>query len=142
MKTTATPTGGFAPHAEALPSWLQAIPEAGRAEATPQIRLFITKSRRMAALSLAQELQIGRADPKRNVRPDLDLTADGALDAGVSRMHAAIQRQNGEVVVVDLGSANGTRLNGVELLPNRAQPLSDGDELELGALHMRVYLDG
>jgi len=65
----------------------------------------------------------------------------GGLDAGVSRMHAALQLQDGEVMIVDLGSSNGTRVNGVELLPNRPQPLHDGDELELGALQIRVYLD-
>ncbi|MER3513790.1 MAG: hypothetical protein C4310_04885 [Chloroflexota bacterium] len=95
----------------------------------------------MVTLPMTHEVRIGRTDPKRNIYPDLDLTADGGLDAGVSRMHAALQLQDGEVMIVDLGSSNGTRVNGVELLPNRPQPLHDGDELELGALQIRVYLD-
>ncbi len=105
------------------------------------VRLFITSSRRMVTLPMTHEVRIGRTDPKRNIYPELDLTVDGGLDAGVSRMHAAIQVQDGEIVIVDLGSSNGTRVNGVELLPNRPQPLHDGDEVELGALQIRVYLD-
>lgn len=111
------------------------------ARAARSVRLFIASSRRMVTLPMTHEVRIGRTDPKRNIYPDLDLTADGGLDAGVSRMHAALQFQDGEVVIVDLGSSNGTRVNGVELLPNRPQPLHDGDELELGALQIRVYLD-
>lgn len=111
------------------------------AGAVRSVRLFITSSRRIVTLPVAHEVRIGRTDPKRNIYPDLDLTADGGLDAGVSRMHAALQVQDGEVMIVDLGSSNGTRVNGVELLPNRPQPLHDGDELELGALQIRVYLD-
>lgn len=114
-----------------------AIPAGG----APSIRLFISSSRRMVTLPVAHEVRIGRTDPKRNIYPELDLTADGGLDAGVSRMHAALQVQGGEIVLVDLGSSNGTRVNGVELLPNRPQPLHDGDEVELGALQIRVYLD-
>lgn len=153
----------------AVPAWLQVVPDmppltepelaepapgnialsgsAGYAkETTParaarSVRLFIASSRRMVTLPMTHEVRIGRTDPKRNIYPDLDLTADGGLDAGVSRMHAALQVQDGEVLIVDLGSSNGTWVNGVELLPNRPQPLHDGDEIALGALQLRIYLD-
>lgn len=127
---------------EALPAWLRAMPEPPRpAKTDVQVRLFILSSRRMVTLPSMREVRIGRADARRNVHPELDLTEDGGLDAGVSRLHAAIQRQNGEVAIIDLGSSNGTRVNGVDLLPNRPQPLNDGDEVELGALQLRIYLD-
>jgi hypothetical protein len=127
---------------EALPAWLEALPDTEQpAELKPQVRLFVTKSRRMTALPSSAEVRLGRVDAKRNVHPELDFTADGGLDAGVSRLHAVILRQNGEALIMDLSSTNGTRVNDVELAPNRPQPLHDGDEIELGALKVRVYLD-
>jgi two-component system, cell cycle response regulator len=52
------------------------------------------------------------------------------LDDGVSREHAAVERDGGKVVLVDLGSTNGTFCNG-----NRVarQDLTDGDKISIGA---------
>lgn len=53
---------------------------------------------------------------------------DYALDdAGISRIHAEIVREDGNLVVKDLGSRNGTSLNGKTLVPYRTYPLQDGD---------------
>jgi len=55
-------------------------------------------------------------------------------DAGVSRRHAMLSRSpDGGLSVSDLGSANGTQLNGVDLVPGVAAPLKDGDAIALGA---------
>ncbi|HTP51370.1 MAG TPA: ATP-binding protein [Anaeromyxobacteraceae bacterium] len=57
-------------------------------------------------------------------------TADVCLgDPGVSRRHARVIREGGELVVEDLGSTNGTFLNGAEI--GRAV-LSRGDRLQVG----------
>jgi serine phosphatase RsbU (regulator of sigma subunit) len=48
----------------------------------------------------------------------------------VSRKHAEVHLNFGEVVIVDLGSANGTRVNGEKILGPRA--LKDNDQVELG----------
>ncbi len=56
-------------------------------------------------------------------------------DPNVSRRHAEVRRQGAEVVVRDLGSTNGTRVNGLPLRDE--QVLSDGDELSLGTTHLR-----
>jgi pSer/pThr/pTyr-binding forkhead associated (FHA) protein len=54
-------------------------------------------------------------------------------DSNVSRRHAELRR-NGEVVVVtDLGSTNGTRVNGT---PVREQVLSSGDEVSVGSTRL------
>jgi hypothetical protein len=52
-------------------------------------------------------------------------------EAGLSRVHASIDRLGAIWWVRDLDSANGTRLNGQPLQP-RGEALQDGDELELG----------
>ena len=48
----------------------------------------------------------------------------------IGRLHAWIERNsNGEYVLVDLGSANHTTLNGEILVPNEKKVLRDGDEI-------------
>lgn len=51
-------------------------------------------------------------------------------DANVSRRHAEIRRTEEGMVVTDLGSTNGTRVNGS---PVREQVLESGDEITLGS---------
>lgn len=82
-------------------------------------------------------VRIGRADAEQNYRPDLDLGSDDA----VSRRHAEIRRRGQQFFLVDLGSTNGTQLNGEPLLPNVEVPLSDGSEIRLGAITLlKVHL--
>ncbi len=51
-------------------------------------------------------------------------------DTGVSRAHAEIHADGGQVRVVDLDSTNGTLVNGRRV---REAALSDGDRLDIGA---------
>jgi len=55
-------------------------------------------------------------------------------DANVSRRHAEVKRQGSDVVVVDLQSTNGTRVNG---LPIRERVLADGDDITVGTTILR-----
>ncbi|SOY47831.1 putative Forkhead-associated protein [Cupriavidus taiwanensis] len=63
-----------------------------------------------------------------------------ALAAPLSRRHARIFAEHGAVYVADLGSKNGTRVNGAAVARQPAR-LSDGDEVAFGpALSFRVRL--
>jgi FhaA, N-terminal domain/FHA domain len=55
-------------------------------------------------------------------------------DSNVSRRHAELRREDGAYWIVDLGSTNGTELNGKRV--ERAR-LSDGDRITLGATDVR-----
>lgn len=55
-------------------------------------------------------------------------------DEGVSRRHAEIRRQGHDIVLVDLGSMNGTKLNGAGVRQHR---LADGDEIVVGSSRLR-----
>jgi hypothetical protein len=55
-------------------------------------------------------------------------------DANVSRRHAEVRHEDGSYWVIDLGSTNGTELNGRRI--ERAE-LSDGDRITLGATDVR-----
>lgn len=82
---------------------------------------------------------IGRSDTSSTQKPDLDLTPYGALEKGVSRIHAAIYRSEDTLTLIDKGSANGTHLNGQRLVPNQPRVLRDGDEIRLGKLIAHIY---
>ena len=63
-------------------------------------------------------------------------------DVGISRKHARIFRDDkrARYVVEDLGSTNGTRLNGVRL--SKPHPLTEGDKITLGATTLKFsYTD-
>lgn len=55
----------------------------------------------------------------------------------ISRAHVALGREGGGVFVRDLGSTNGTLVNGSRCEHAR---LRDGDEIQLGKLRLRVRL--
>jgi hypothetical protein len=86
------------------------------------------------------ESQIGRWDADGGIFPDVDLDADDP-EAKVSRRHARIVRRNGQYLIEDLGSTNGTFINrGRRLLPGDRQPLRDGDEIIVGKTFLRFHV--
>ena len=85
------------------------------------------------------EVIIGRKDDRAGVEPDLDLAEYGARQQGVSRQHASIARDGNHLYIRDLGSVNGTYLNGQRLRKGQARILRDGDEIHLGNLVLSVF---
>jgi predicted component of type VI protein secretion system len=53
-------------------------------------------------------------------------------DSQISRRHIQISSQNGALTVMDLGSANGSFINGQPLPPNVPVPFRVGDSLKVG----------
>jgi hypothetical protein len=104
------------------------------------VRLAFQDSGREVEFTLTKEVSIGRLDPATATFPDIDLTTDGALEKGVSRRHAKITRKGAEVFLEDLGSVNGTLLNGKRLTPYLPHVLASEDEIRVGRLFMRVYI--
>jgi hypothetical protein len=78
-------------------------------------------------------VRIGRASASRGLAPEIDLTGP-PLDPAVSHLHAQLLRHEEGWVVVDLGSANGTRLNEAEepLEAETEIPVKQGDRIHLG----------
>jgi len=73
-------------------------------------------------------LLIGRIDPATGQAPDVNLSDDAA----VSRRHAEIRLRDGALRVVDLGSTNGTKLNGRTVAAGEELPLANGDVIAVG----------
>lgn len=86
-----------------------------------------------------QEIILGRRDPNTGGMPDVDLTAYAGYRMGVSRRHAAIRLLDKHLNLSDLGSSNGTFLNGTRLTAHRPYQVRDGDEIRLGQMVLRVY---
>jgi hypothetical protein len=59
--------------------------------------------------------------------PECDVVLN---DSNVSRRHAELRRSNDGVFLTDLGSTNGTRVNGAQV---REQILVSGDEVSVGS---------
>jgi len=104
------------------------------------LRLGIGEYGREVEVSLDKTIHLGRSDPTSAIYPEVDLTDDDGLDRGVSRSHARILRRNGNVIVEDLGSANGTFINGQRLPPRVPKALQDNDQLHLGTLPIEVKI--
>ncbi|KAB2906457.1 MAG: FHA domain-containing protein [Anaerolineae bacterium] len=89
-----------------------------------------------------ETILFGRTDPSTGVTPQVDLTPYAGYRMGVSRRHAEIRRsaaQDNTLELWDLGSSNGTFLNGERLISHRPYVVSDGDEIQLGQLRVRAF---
>jgi hypothetical protein len=102
------------------------------------VRLHIGESGREVVASLTKAIHLGRLEPASDIFPEIDLSEDGGSGKGVSRRHARILKRGGTVMVEDLGSINGTFVNGRRLAPYQAEALHDGDQLQLGKLLIEI----
>jgi len=102
------------------------------------LSILITELNRQLEFPLSKELGIGRLDAASATFPDVDLASYGGLEKGVSRRHAKITRQGDKISIEDLGSVNGTFLNGRRLTPYLQYPISNGDEIKLGRLVLLI----
>lgn len=83
---------------------------------------------------------IGRSDPDSHHKPGVDLTPYGAIERGVSRRHAELRAGENYLVIIDLNSTNGTRLNGHQLQPLEPYRLNHNDRLEIGIIAFEVQI--
>ena len=58
----------------------------------------------------------------------------------MSRRHARLMRVNGHVLVEDLGSYNGIRINGERI--QGKSPVHDGDLIQIGDYDLAIQTDG
>ncbi len=83
---------------------------------------------------------IGRSDESSDYEPDIDLAKYNARALGVSRRHAALVRYHGIPHLIDLGSVNGTFLNGRRLVPEVPYPLESDCLVRLGTLQFMIAI--
>ncbi len=96
------------------------------------------------ALATPSAVELEVVEPGRSWTASLPIpvfigrSSDATLvvkDGQVSRLHARVDVEGGELSVRDLGSRNGTWVNGRPIA--QAHPLSAGDEIDVGATRIR-----
>jgi hypothetical protein len=84
---------------------------------------------------------IGRWDPDHGIFPEIDLD-DEDEHANVSRRQAQITCENGQYLLEDCGSTNGTFINrGQRLIPGRRYLIKHGDEIIVGKLFLKFVVE-
>ncbi len=81
-------------------------------------------------------ITIGRRDPVTGIQPSVDLTG---LDQerSVSRRHAKLERRGRRLYLVeDLGTTNGTFVNGERISPGEPVEVNAGDLLRFGLVEL------
>jgi hypothetical protein len=107
-----------------------------------EVLVYVQRSEDPIRITPRDGFLFGRTDKVTGTFPDLDLTPFGAAEKGVSRKHAALILEDEDediVKIKDLGSANGTYLNGVQMTVNQERLLRDGDEIRMGSLNLHFY---
>ncbi|HEY6073589.1 MAG TPA: FHA domain-containing protein [Anaerolineales bacterium] len=94
----------------------------------------------MLPLSERGEFTLGRVSEGQPIMPDIDLSPYHAYASGVSRLHAVIKRNGERITIMDLGSSNGTYVNGKRLTANSEQMLHHGDVITFGKLKIQILL--
>ena len=86
-----------------------------------------------------RQFVIGRSIAGKNT-VDIDLGPYKGQDRGVSRKHAMIFPANDQLMLTDLGTANGTVVNNERLRPNQRTVMKTGDVIVLGAFRMTMKI--
>ena len=102
--------------------------------------MHLLDSGRILALSDRPEFTLGRSSQDQPTEPDVDLSDYKAYDNGVSRLHAVLKNVEGDIILSDLGSSNGTYINGTRILPKVDHILRHGDIVSLGKLKMQIVI--
>ena len=89
----------------------------------------------------ANDVVIGRLDPRRGITPDIDLTPFDATGT-VSRRHARIHFDENLFYIEDLNSRNKTRLDESVIASQQLEQLQDGDTVSFGAVKATFHLLG
>jgi hypothetical protein len=132
------------PFTERPPRMPQALPPDCKLAflAEPKSVVFmIPQKRQRRVVELTDQILIGRAGRELDDVPELDLSEQDGIELGVSRTHAAIQWSNYGLVLLDLGSTNGTLLNNTRLPAKRPFRLHSGDEIRFGNLLVHIFFD-
>ncbi len=104
------------------------------------VSLYLVDSGQILHLAGRTEFTLGRMAEGQPILPDVDLSPYEAYTQGVSRLHSCLKIINQRVVITDLGSSNGTRVNGQKIVPHIDYPLNHGDMVALGKLKLQVLI--
>jgi len=118
------------------PSEVPAAPVESTIMGAPEARerLLHHKSKMEFRLAPGSETTIGRRDPVTGIDPDVDLTPVD-VQRSISRRHAKIYRRDGKFFAAEeIGTMNGTFVNGARLETGVPVEIKAGDEVRFGVV--------
>ena len=104
---------------------------AGRSTLTPFLKITYPNSGGEEVFKLEGQLWTAGRDPGCEIAVD---------SPHISRRHFELSRTEGGFFITDLGSANGTKLNGVRLVAHEPTRLESGDELRVQSIEMQFEI--
>ena len=133
--SVSTPTTPPAAISQARPA-----PASGR---SPQADVTLKQTQKPALRLLngsqaGQVFAIGSGLSLGNNKARNDIALD---DSYASRAHARLEKQGFSYILTDLGSANGTKVNGKRIPPHTPISLSLGDQIEVGYTLMQFEMN-
>jgi len=141
---SAPPTSGKGTKAFDTKQLGQSAAEAAAAVAIPslqpgQIALVMVTASQPLILKVQPEYILGREGPVEPGLEAIDFGPYSGRELGISRQHASLRVTHHQLLLMDLGSTNGTRLNGALLSPHQPARVENGAEIRLGKLPLRIY---
>jgi ferredoxin-NADP reductase len=135
-KKTASNTSGFIKDRQSDSHWSNQLFASAATGIKPYDKLVVIKDRKKV-----YEFEF------RNNRSEIVIGSHSLADIVLESpkilpFHAKISCVNGEYQIEDLGSENGTYLNGKKLITNEAQALSDGSSFHIMAFRIRFESQG
>lgn len=126
-------------HAEAAPVEVDAEATTVAERATEVLKH--EESGLVFPLAASSETTIGRRDPVTGIYPDVDLTPVDQ-QRSISRRHAKLYRRNGKFFVSEeIGTMNGTFVNGDRLETGKPAEVKSGDEVRCGVINLVFQAD-
>jgi pSer/pThr/pTyr-binding forkhead associated (FHA) protein len=104
------------------PQAIKSKPARGRKGSVARLIVIEPRASKGTAIGLTQEVTFGRAPGCTVSVPD---------DTFVSQVHARVFNDHGNIIIEDIGSTNGTYLNGNRL--TTATALHRGDRIQIGS---------
>ncbi len=130
------PAAAPAPPAARVP--VEAPPTAVAVPTGGGTLLHVASGQRFALDAAREEYLIGRVDPVTGITPEINL---GPLDTArsLSRRHAKLLRQGGALFLrEEVGTANGTFVNGQRIATGAAVAIKPGDRLRFGTIDIEL----
>jgi len=102
------------------------------------VSLFVSGLREKLCFDKSPIITLGRLNELFHVEGLVDLSPYRATERGVSRIHCQLSLKDNQVYITDLGSTNGTYLNGRRLEPNQPTLITKRNTVSLARLPIKL----
>jgi hypothetical protein len=113
----------------------------GNSEQNYLFALHHRESGKLFSFANLGSFTLGRISEGQSVLPDVDFAPIQGFEAGVSRLHAMLNINEADISLTDLGSSNGTIINGERISEKSEQNIKNGDMIQLGRLQVQAMIN-